>query len=185
MIDMKYDGLTIQEDEESRTVYFNIDEALSQKNPRNTFLNGQLFIEMVCDRIITKYFCKGITGSDNRRRTVFSDFLKSRDVNFFMKINLLKKLEIYKEGKLGKLIDKKIITSLKSIGAVRNAFQHNLQHGDALNSLTDGDKFVFACADQIGLSVYSKKGIEDLKKYFCLEVKALYSALLQINMLDK
>ena len=65
-------------------------------------------------------------------------------MDFFTKIQLLKTLEIIdEEGAVTRPFDTTIYTSLKAIGAVRNAFQHHLDYSEALGSLTNGDKFVF------------------------------------------
>ena len=175
MNDTKYDGITITQDNRFTTISYDISEALNQKNPRNVFLNGQLFIEMQCDLILVQYFCKGNTGIDNRRRTLFSNFIKSRDVNFYAKIKLLKTLELISKAGISKLLDVQTYTSLKSIGAVRNAFHHNLEYGDALNCLTSGDKFMFVSKDGRKLSVY--EDVETLRTDFISETNSLYSAL--------
>jgi hypothetical protein len=169
----KYDGMTIINDSGIKTVFYDITEALNIKDPRNVFLNGQLFIELQCDGILTEYFCKGETGYDNRRRSLFSNFLKSKEMSYYTKIKLLKELEILENNQMKKIIDKKIYTSLKAIGAVRNAFQHNLEYEEALKSLT-GDKFVFLLENK-KLSDY--EDVEQLRYDFTVETSSLYSSL--------
>ena len=179
MQDNKYDGITITSDGQFKFVSYDISEALNQDNPRNAFLNGQLFIEMQCDLLLVQYFCKGNTGTDNRRRTLFSNFLKSRDVDYFTKIKLLKTLEFISSKGVKKILDKKVYTSLKAVGAVRNAFHHNLEYEDALNFLTNGDKFVFASRESKLLSSYTD--VKTLKRDFVSEAYSLYSALHELS----
>lgn len=175
MDEIKYDGLTIRQNGQSKETIFNIAEAMDQDNPRNAFLNGQLFVEILCDSILVQYFCKGSTGADNRRRTLFWNFIKSRYVDFFAKIKLLRTLEIINKSGITKLLDTKTYTSLKAIGAVRNAFHHNLDYDDALNCLTAGDKFVFISNQGKKLSTY--KDVETLKINFQTEAYLLHNAL--------
>jgi hypothetical protein len=87
---------------------------------------------------------------DNLKASVLSGFLKSKHIDYFGKINLLKQLVTankrstnIEDLKRKPLISKKIIASLKAIGAVRNAFHHNLEYTDALDKLTDGDRFQY------------------------------------------
>ena len=62
--------------------FLNIYEALEEKNPRNVFLNGQLYIEDRVDTIISMYF-----GHDNSiRHSSILDFLKSENCDFISKI---------------------------------------------------------------------------------------------------
>lgn len=179
MQDDKYNGITITSDGQFKDVSYDISEALNQANPRNAFLNGHLFIEMQCDLLLVQYFCKGNTGADNRRRTLFSNFLKSRDMDYFTKIRLLKTLEFISNKGIKKILDKKVYTSLQAVGAVRNAFQHNLDYEDALNCLTSGDKFVFASRDGKSLSLYTD--VATIKNDFVSEADSLYSALHELS----
>ncbi len=172
----EYDGIITHKNGKYTFTEYNIDKALNQKNIRNVFLNGQLFTEMLCDSIICLY----LTQNKNPQQGILSNFLKSRHIDFFSKIELLKMLE---NKKRKKFIDKDIIISLKAIGAVRNAFQHNLRHEDALRSLTDGDKFAFK--NKV-LSTYTDVG--SLVLDFKLEVRdifiKLHSIILEIPTLE-
>ena len=47
-----YDGITEKKDGSITSCSFNIHEALKNENPRNIFLNGQLYVEMICDSIL-------------------------------------------------------------------------------------------------------------------------------------
>lgn len=179
MADDKYDGITIISDGQFKAVSYDISEALNQNNPRNAFLNGQLFIEMQCDLLLVQYFCKGNSGADNRKRTLFSNFLKSRDIDYYAKIKLLKTLEYISNKGIKKILEKNIYISLKAVGAVRNAFHHNLEYEDALNCLTNGDKFVFASRETKPLSSYMN--VEALKNDFISEAYSLYSALHELS----
>ncbi len=173
----KYDGLTIKKTGKYMFIGFNIDEALKQKNPRNVFLNGHLYIEFFCDAIIKYYF-----DIDNKiKDKVFSDFLESGNCSFSLKIWFMDKLMKYDENNLlspERLIDKKIINSLHAISEVRNSFQHNLNLDMAFEKLVKKSdrKFTFI---RKKLSQYKEldKLIEDFKK----EVKELYNELEKIN----
>ena len=125
--------------------FFNVYEALEEKNPRNVFLNGQLYIEDRVDMIISGYF-----GHDNNiRQDSILKFLKSEDCDFFAKIKFLSMLiNTYKLDNEGKkeavsfVENRKIISSLRTIGEVRNSFQHNLVFEEAfINAVKDGRTF--------------------------------------------
>ena len=115
--------------------FLNIYDALKDKNPRNVFLNGQLYIEDRLDRLISGYF-----GCDNNiRQSSILNFLKSRYCDFDSKIEWLFMLigrdEVNSKGerKITMFVENKDIkSSLRAIGAVRNAFQHNLDQWEAL-----------------------------------------------------
>ena len=179
-----YDGITIKElRQENRLVkitHYNLLEALNQDNPRNVFLNGHLYIEDKCDELLLEYFCYyGYTEEEPYflylKRDVFNDFLRSRHFDYSNKVYLLKNLKLDRDQNPDDvLVESKIITSLKAIGAVRNAFHHNLVYQDALDKFTKSDKFVFVSESKV-LSKYSDTF--SLKDDFILEVKGLYRAL--------
>lgn len=180
MDDENHDGVMVEKNADGGVlVITNIYDALKEDNPRNLFLNGQLHIENLCDILLSWYFCKGTTGEDNLRRTVFLDFLKSRDVDFFAKINLLRKVEVFEDGKMKRPFDGKVYVSLKAVGAVRNAFQHNLIYGEALKHITDGDVFVFVNEKKTKLTAF--KSVDNLKKAFASEAVQLHDELVAIQ----
>jgi len=135
MVEEKYDGVSIKKSgEEGGEIHarFDITEALDQENPRNVFLNGQLHLELTCDDVISAY----IADRDPVRMGVMNRFLTSRDITFFGKIELMKRFVIKDEkGNQIKMIRPNVIKSLKSIGEVRNAFQHNLVLDIAIRKL--------------------------------------------------
>jgi len=174
-----YDGVTkIITNTGVEVTFLNIYEALEQKNPRNIFLSGQLYIEDRLDTIISMYF-----GYDNNiRHSSILKFLKSRYCDFFSKIQLLSMLiSTYKINIEGKqeavdfIENGKIISSLQTIGAIRNSFQHNLVYEEAFqNAIKDGSKFIF-----IDKKLDTCNSLNDLVKNFKEEV------ILLIGELDK
>ncbi|PIN89018.1 hypothetical protein COU60_05075 [Candidatus Pacearchaeota archaeon CG10_big_fil_rev_8_21_14_0_10_34_76] len=136
-----YDGVTkVQTPDGEIITFLNIYEALEQDNPRNIFLNGQLYVENRLDTIISMYF-----GYDNNiRHASILNFLKSRYCDFFSKIKLLSMLINKYDGKIEVLLieNKDVISSLQTIGEIRNSFQHNLIFEEAIkNSIKDGRTF--------------------------------------------
>ncbi|MBS3094349.1 hypothetical protein J4474_01655 [Candidatus Pacearchaeota archaeon] len=173
-----YDGVTkIITNTGVEVTFLNIYEALEQENPRNVFLSGQLYIEDRLDTIISMYF-----GDDNNiRHSSILKFLKSRYCDFFSKIQFLSMLiEKYKivDGKqeiVNFIENKKIISGLKTIGEVRNSFQHNLVYGEAFkNVIKGGHKFIF-----IDKKLDTCNDLKDLVKSFKEEV------ILLVGELDK
>lgn len=140
----EYDGLLVTTKGSRRSIRYNIEKALKQDNPRNVFLNGQLFIEMSCDSLIKVYF----TNNDPLRMGILSEFLKSRHFDYFMKIKLIKILK-YEDSspsfKPQTIASNQLIKSLISIGEIRNVFQHNLDIHEAMKSVRkiSGSKFSF------------------------------------------
>jgi hypothetical protein len=173
----EYDGIKkIKTKEGFDILSFNIYDALEQKNPRNVFLNGQLYVENSLDIIISMYF-----GYDNSiRHSSILEFLKSRNCDFFSKIQLLSMLiNTYKPNPTGKhevvhfIEDKKIISSLQTIGEVRNAFQHNLVFDEAFkNAIKDGKTFKL-----INKRLDTCNNVDDLVKMFKEEVVLLNDKL--------
>jgi hypothetical protein len=158
--------------------FLNIYEALENENPRNVFLNGQLYIEDRVDIIISGYF-----GYDNSiRHSSISKFLKSKHCDFFSKIRFLSMLiNKYQEDNEGKkeempfIENKKIISSLETIGAIRNSFQHYLFFEEAfINAINDGKTFKL-----INKKLNICKNIQELVSVFKEE------AILLVNELDK
>ncbi len=158
--------------------FLNVYEALEDKNPRNVFLNGQLYIEDRVDTIISGYF-----GHDNSiRHSSILRFLKSEYCDFLSKIKLLSMLiNTYKDNLEGKkeevsfIEDKKIISSLRTIGEVRNSFQHNLIFEEAfVNAIKDGRTFKLT-----NKRLDTCKSIQDLVNIFKEEV------ILLVGELDK
>lgn len=136
-----YDGVTKVKTPDGEIITFlNIYEALEQDNPRNIFLNGQLYVENRLDTIISMYF-----GYDNNiRHASILNFLKSRYCDFFSKIKLLSMLINKYDGKneVPLIENKDVISSLQTIGEIRNSFQHNLIFEEAIkNSIKDGRTF--------------------------------------------
>lgn len=140
MTTVKYDWQTIFKDDRFTTISYDISEALNQENPRNVILNWHLFIEIELDLLLIQYYWDKMT---NRKRTLFWNFLKSKHIGYFEKIAFLRMTEILIDNQVTSLISSEVYSSLKAIGAVRNAFHHNLNHEDALFSLSTGDKFMF------------------------------------------
>ena len=66
MTSKDYDGV-VANYEESGFVWMNFDisKALEDKNPRNVFINGQLFVEMQCDDLLLSYFCSSAEGNND------------------------------------------------------------------------------------------------------------------------
>src|SRR3989344_2212400 len=133
-----FDGVTrVQTPNGTQITFLNVYEAIEQENPRNVFLNGQLYVEDRLDTIISMYF-----GYDNSlRHSSILKFLKSRHCDFFSKTQFLFMLintyKIDREGKqeiVNFIENGKIISSLQTIGAVRNSFQHNLVYEDAFRN---------------------------------------------------
>jgi len=158
--------------------FLNIYEALEEKNPRNVFLNGQLYIEDRVDTIISMYF-----GHDNSiRHSSILDFLKSENCDFISKIKwlsmLIRENKIKLDGKreVIKFVENgKIISSLRTIGEVRNAFQHNLIFEEAFrNAIKDGRTFKL-----IDKKLDTCQDINELVKMFKEE------AILLVGELDK
>ena len=158
--------------------FLNIYEALEEKNPRNVFLNGQLYIEDRVDMIISGYF-----GHDNSiRHSSILKFLKSEHCDFFSKIKFLSMLiNAYKKNNKGKkevvpfIDNKKIISSLRTIGEVRNSFQHNLVFEEAfINAIKNGKTFKLT-----NKRLDTCKSIQDLVDMFKEE------AILLVDELDK
>lgn len=158
--------------------FLNVYEALEDKNPRNTFLNGQLYVEDRIDTIISGYF-----GHDNSiRHSSILKFLKSEYCDFLSKIKLLSMLiNIYKDNHEGKkeevpfIEDKNIIASLRTIGEVRNSFQHNLVFEEAfVNAIKDGKTFKLT-----NKRLDTCKSIQDLVNMFKEET------ILLVGELDK
>jgi len=95
-----YDGVTkVLTNKGIEITFLNIYEALEQKNPRNVFLSGQLYIEDRLDTVISMYF-----GYDNSiRHSSILQFLKSKYCDFFSKTRFLSMLintyKIDREGK--------------------------------------------------------------------------------------
>jgi|SRR3989344_6686059 len=128
----KYDGMTFRKEGDTTYCSFNLEEALNQDNPRNIFLNGQLYIEAECDRIIDTFF----QTSDGCKNACLTNFLKSKYCRFDTKIawlTMLKKLD--SEKGVVDVVDKKIIAALNSIACVRNSFHHYLIYEDALRNV--------------------------------------------------
>jgi len=157
-----------------RINFLNIYEALKEKNPRNVFLNGQLYIEDRVDTIISGYF-----GHDNSIcHSSILKFLKSKHCDFFSKINFLSMLiNKYEGGKeeIPFIENKEVISSLRTIGEVRNSFQHNLVFEEAfINAIKDGKTFKLT-----NKRLDSSKSIQDLVNIFKEEV------ILLVDKLDK
>lgn len=161
-----------------RINFLNIYEALEEKNPRNVFLNGQLYIEDRVDVILSGYF-----GYDNSiRYSSILKFLKSEHCDFFSKIKFLSMLvNTYKEDNQGGkeevpfIENKEIISSLRTIGEVRNSFQHNLIFEEAfINAIKDGKTFKLT-----NKRLDTCKSIQDLVDIFKEEV------ILLVDKLDK
>ena len=161
--------------------FFNVYEALEEKNPRNVFLNGQLYVEDRVDMILSGYF-----GYDNSvRHNSIVKFLKSEYCNFISKIKFLSMLvhtDKPKDDRNREVIpfvnNRKVISSLITIGEVRNSFQHNLDFQEAFsNAIRDGRKFSLiekrldSCSDLSGL-------VEMFKEEVILLVKELDSIML-------
>lgn len=174
---VKYDWLTISKDERFTTISYNISEALNQENPRNIFLNWHLFIELECDSLLIQYYCNNMT---NRKRTIFWNFLKSKYIDYSGKIQFLRLAELNRDGKITSVISKELYTSLKAVGAIRNAFHHNLDYGDALSFLTDGDKFILIKKPK-HKTLASYKDMHELVDDFKSEVITLYEKLHMIS----
>src|SRR3989344_4773638 len=172
-----YDGVTkVLTNKGIEVTFLNVYEALEQKNPRNVFLSGQLYIEDRLDTIISMYF-----GHDNSIcHSSILKFLKSRHCDFFSKIKFLSMLiNTYKPNQKGKpeevyfVENKKIISSLQTIGEVRNSFQHNLVYEKAFqNSIKDGSKFIF-----MDKKLDTCDNLADLVKIFKEEVVLLTGEL--------
>jgi len=160
-----------------RLNFLDIYKALEEKNPRNVFLNGQLYIEDRVDVIISGYF-----GYDNSiRHSSILKFLKSEHCDFFSKIKflsmLIKKYQDNNERKeeVPFIENKKIISSLRTIGEVRNSFQHNLVFEEAfINAIKDGKIFKLT-----NKRLDTSKSIQDLVDIFKKEV------ILLVDELDK
>jgi len=161
-----------------RINFLNIYEALEEKNPRNVFLNGQLYIEDRLDTILSMYF-----GYDNSiRHSSILKFLKSENCDFISKIKFLSMLiNKYKEDDKGEkeevlfIENKKIIPSLRTIGEVRNSFQHNLVFEEAfINAIKDGRTFKLT-----NKRLDTSKSIQGLVDIFKKE------AILLVDELDK
>ncbi len=173
----EYDGIRAYYASDGvKHTHYDINEALNQSNPRQLFTLGQLYVEMVCNDIISIYF----TIDDPIRQGVLISFLISGDLDFSIKIKLLHALT-YPDSKSKNLsnsvVDKKVITSLKAIAEVRNAFQHRLEFELAIAKVQRGSRFSFL---QRKLSEY--KDIETLMGDFKTEVKKVYSELNEITM---
>ncbi|MBI2044137.1 hypothetical protein HYT24_02115 [Candidatus Pacearchaeota archaeon] len=149
--------------------FFNVYEALEDKNPRNVFLNGQLYVEDRVDAILSWYF-----GYDNSvRHSSIIKFLKSEYCSFISKIRFLSMLiHTDKPNNKGNrevipfINNKKIISGLITIGEVRNSFQHNLVLQEAFNNvIKDGRKFSL-----IDKRLDSCKDLNDLVGIFKEEV---------------
>src|SRR3989344_6693526 len=94
------DGITrVVTNKGINVTFLNVYEALEDKNPRNVFLNGQLYVEDRVDKIISGYF-----GHDNSiRHSSILKFLKSEYCDFLSKIKFLSMLiNTYKENPEGK-----------------------------------------------------------------------------------
>ena len=171
------DGLTrVITNKGINVTFLNVYEALEDKNPRNVFLNGQLYVEDRVDTIISFYF-----GYDNSiRHSSILKFLKSRYCDFISKIEFLSMLiNTYKSDDKGKndvvpfVENKKIISSLKTIGDVRNAFQHNLIfEGAFVNAIKEGKTFKLT-----NKKLKSCKNIQELVDIFKEEVILLVKEL--------
>ena len=172
-----YDGVTkVLTNKGIEITFLNIYEALEQKNPRNVFLSGQLYIEDRLDTVISMYF-----GYDNSiRHSSILQFLKSKYCDFFSKTRFLSMLintyKIDREGKqeiINFIENGKIISSLQTIGAVRNSFQHNLVYEDAFrNAIKDGSKFIL-----IDKKLDTCNSLDDLVKSFKEEIILLTAEL--------
>nr|MBA4405541.1 hypothetical protein [Nanoarchaeum sp.] len=156
--EIKYDGLTIKGYNGSTIISFNISEAFDKTNLRSDFLKGQLYVELLCDNLISTYL-KIPSGIE---LGVFHDFLASRHCPFEAKIAII---NLMKDPKTNEpLVERKLIASLKLIGEIRNAFQHNIQYKKAINSLADSRKFQFA-NNEHKITKYLESGeIEGTKK---------------------
>ncbi|MBI2106742.1 hypothetical protein HYT57_02050 [Candidatus Woesearchaeota archaeon] len=166
-----YDGVRDTRIGNARSISYDIEEALDQDNPRNVFLNGQLYTEMSCDLIITLYFSK----DDSLKSSILDDFLTSKSIDFFGKINLmrmlLKKTEV--ENRYEILIPLEIIQTLHAVAEIRNAFHHHLVYTEAMKQVQMGGKFSVGVKKQ--LKSYHK--IEDLTNDFKVVVKILNEEL--------
>jgi hypothetical protein len=181
-----HDGIKFTKTKRLHVLKLNLDEALNQGNPRNIILNGHLFIESKCDSILLEYFLpQDEMSSNDLRRHNFQQFLKFIEMNYFTKIKLLKKSLVFidtnKEPNIvGPLIKKEVYISLKAIGAIRNAFHHNLTYHDVFECFKDGgDKFIFVNNKGKALNKYDT--IEDLVKDFVIETKVVYSKLEELR----
>ncbi len=155
---------------------FNVYEALEEKNPRNVFLNGQLYVEDRVDFILSWYF-----GYDNSvRLNSIIQFLKSEYCSFISKIKFLSMLvhtdKINEEGKrevVQFISNKKIISSLITIGEVRNSFQHNLVLQEAFNNAIKGGKKFSLTGKKLDLSNDLNGLVNMFKEEVILLVKEL------------
>ena len=171
------DGITrVVTNKGINVTFLNVYEALEDKNPRNVFLNGQLYVEDRVDKIISGYF-----GHDNSiRYSSILKFLKSEYCDFLSKIKFLSMLiNTYKENPEGKkeevsfIEDKNIVASLRTIGEIRNSFQHNLIFEEAFaNSIKDGRTFKL-----VNKRLDSCKSIQDLVNIFKEETILLIAEL--------
>jgi len=125
-------------------------------------------------------------GHDNSiRHSSILKFLKSRHCDFFSKIKFLSMLiNTYKPNKEGKqevvsfIENKKVISSLQTIGAVRNSFQHNLIFEEAFkNAIKDGRTF-----ELIDKKLDVCGSLDDLVKMFKEEVVLLTGELDKVIM---
>ncbi|MDD5331552.1 MAG: hypothetical protein PHE43_01880 [Candidatus Nanoarchaeia archaeon] len=132
-----YDGLKKIKIGRYTSKRYNLYEALKQSNPRNVFLNGHLHIELKIDELLVKT----LTGKSTLLEySDFADFLKTRYIDYFGKIILLKMIHINHPTKNIEinLIDNDLFNDLNVIGAIRNAFHHNLDYDEAMVQLCKG-----------------------------------------------
>ena len=173
----EYDGITeVYRSDGIKITSFNIHDALDQKNPRNVFLNGQLYLEDSVDMIISWYF-----GYDNNiRHASIINFLKSGHCDFFTKVEFLSML-INKYRQVPNSLhqtdhfisDRRIIASLRIIGQVRNAFQHNLVADKAfIEASKEGAKFKLT-----DKRLDTCKNVDELVNLFKEEAFLLYDKL--------
>jgi len=172
----EHEGIKVQKKKGTTLIitefnFFN--EFDKEQDPRKIFIMGQLHLEILCDWILLFYFKIG----NKLREGIFSDFLKSEDISFMTKINLLNKLTFSKEdNKSERLIDKKAIKGLRAVAQIRNGFQHNLSYEEALNHATkEGANF-----GMIGVKLSECKDLDLLVINFKEECKQIYFDLSNI-----
>lgn len=172
----KHEGIKIKKKKGTTLVVteFNfLNDFDNEKDPRKIFIMGQLHLEILCDWILLSYFKIGNKLGEG----IFSDFLKSEDISFMTKINLLDKLTFSKEdNKPERLIDKKVIKGLRAVAQIRNGFQHNLSYEEALNHATkEGANF-----GTIDVKLSECKDLDLLVINFKEECKQIYFDLSNI-----